>query len=125
MYTAKLLKGYVMQDNHLCAKCDMPMMKYQDSIDCVFCPKEEAKKEGLPPAANTPVVNESNEDKASDLVEPAEAPKTVKKVRVFSSSTDYEHFIPNPHTFILYDLSSALTGGEDRPKSAQRAGQGQ
>lgn len=38
VYTAKILDGYAMQDE-LCTKCDMPMMCYKDSVDCVFCPK--------------------------------------------------------------------------------------
>ena len=36
-YTEKLLKGYQMHVQ-VCSECDMPMMKYEDSVDCVICP---------------------------------------------------------------------------------------
>lgn len=36
-YTEKLLKGYQMH-GQVCSECDMPMMKYEDSVDCVICP---------------------------------------------------------------------------------------
>ncbi|KAL3789656.1 hypothetical protein ACHAW5_002373 [Stephanodiscus triporus] len=44
-YTAKLLDGYHMH-SQICSECDMPMMKYEDSVTCVICPpkvKEVAK----------------------------------------------------------------------------------
>ena len=36
-YTAKLLDGYHMH-SQTCSECDMPMMKYEDSVSCVICP---------------------------------------------------------------------------------------
>mmetsp|Transcript_16637 Transcript_16637/g.36130 ORF Transcript_16637/g.36130 Transcript_16637/m.36130 type:complete len:379 (-) Transcript_16637:81-1217(-) len=48
VYTSKILVGYTMHDQ-LCSKCDMPMMKYEDSIECVFC-RKEAKEEASEPA---------------------------------------------------------------------------
>ncbi|KAL7546880.1 hypothetical protein ACHAWF_016723 [Thalassiosira exigua] len=40
VYASKILGGYDVMHNQLCMKCDMPMMKYKGSVDCVFCPAE-------------------------------------------------------------------------------------
>jgi len=40
-YTAKILAGSTMQDQ-LCSKCDMPMMKCEDVVGCIFCDIEVA-----------------------------------------------------------------------------------
>ena len=39
-YTSKLLSGYAMHDEQ-CSKCDMPMMKMNEKVECIFCPEEE------------------------------------------------------------------------------------
>ena len=43
-YTTKLLSGYAMHDEQ-CNKCDMPMMKINDTVECIFCPEEEEDTE--------------------------------------------------------------------------------
>ena len=43
-YTTKLLSGYTMHDEQ-CSKCDMPMMKINDTVECIFCPEEEEDTE--------------------------------------------------------------------------------
>ena len=43
-YTTKLLSGYTMHDEQ-CSKCDMPMMKINDTVECIFCPEEEEDSE--------------------------------------------------------------------------------
>ena len=42
VYTEKLLKGYQMH-GQVCSECEMPMMKYEDSVDCVICPPKVMK----------------------------------------------------------------------------------
>jgi len=79
VYTAKILGGYIMHDE-LCKKCDMPMMKCNDLVECVFCQKEEEKEDEqvvMP-------VTKAKEDDSDDIVE---APEPLKEVRLrFSMS---------------------------------------
>ena len=78
-----------MQDQ-LCSECDMPVMKYKDLIECVFCPKEvkeeisEPVKDEVREAAKSDTVLEEKQDPTvmnnGVSVKPAEAPKPVKEV---------------------------------------------
>ncbi len=49
--------------DQLCSKCDMPMMKYEDSIECVFC-RKETKEE-----ASEPTQGEVKEEVRSNVDE--------------------------------------------------------
>ena len=75
VYTAKILGGYIMHDE-LCKDCDMPMMKCNDLVGCVFCQKEEENDEQV----DMPVTKakEEKEDDSDDIVE---APEPLKEVR--------------------------------------------
>ena len=76
VYTAKILGGYTMHDE-LCKECDMPMMKCNDLVECVFCQKEEEKKDEQ---VDMPVTKEEKKDDDSDDI--VEAPtRPVKEVR--------------------------------------------
>ena len=76
VYTAKILGGYIMHDE-LCKNCDMPMMKYNDLVECVFCQKEEKKDEQVDMLVT--IEDEKEKDDSSDAI--VEAPEPLKEVR--------------------------------------------
>ena len=63
--------------DELCKECDMPMMTCNDLVECVFCQKEEEKKDEQ---LDMPVIKEEKKDDDSDDI--VEAPtRPVKEVR--------------------------------------------
>ena len=78
VYTAKILGGYIMHDE-LCKNCDMPMMKCNDLVECVFCQKEEEEKDEQ---VDTPLTKakEEKEDDSDDIVEDPEPLKEVRSL---------------------------------------------
>jgi len=76
VYTAKILGGYIMHDE-LCKDCDMPMMKCNDLVECVFCQKEE-EEEDEQVDMHVTKAKEEKEDDSDDIVE---APEPLKEVR--------------------------------------------
>mmetsp|Transcript_57648 Transcript_57648/g.122309 ORF Transcript_57648/g.122309 Transcript_57648/m.122309 type:complete len:972 (+) Transcript_57648:198-3113(+) len=91
VYTAKILSGYVMQDQ-LCSKCDMPMMKHKDSVECVFCPKEveheasELVQDGTNEAVKSDIVVGKNEDHIKAIVAAAKLVEKTGQVKKLSQA---------------------------------------
>jgi len=75
-YTAKILGGYTMHDE-LCKECDMPMMKCNDLVECVFCQKEDEQEKDE--QVDMPVTK-AKEEKEDDSGE-TKAPEPLKEVR--------------------------------------------
>ena len=76
-------KGYTLHEK-LCSKCDMPMMKCNNVIECVICPKEVPMKEEAKEEVKS---SESSEMDSALTVPDAEAPKTdtTVSIHIFSS----------------------------------------
>lgn len=94
--------------DQLCSKCDMPMMKNNDSVDCVFCPKkvkqeisELIKEVAKSDTTHAKKKQDSKKEAAAMNTEasdkPSEVPKPAHKVMsilVYGSLFSYE---VNPH----------------------------
>ena len=87
-YTTKLLSGYAMHDEQ-CNKCDMPMMKINDTVECIFCPEEE-------------------EDTESDVEEEEDAPVVEAPLKEVSFSFLYfiMQLIWDEHSTILTSIKN-------------------
>lgn len=88
-YAAKMLAGYTMQDQ-LCSMCDMPMMRYKDSVECVVCPKHAEKEKLVPVMNEKEIAADGGTSNMIAIIKPSELQKPVKQV---SSSAIFEHIL--------------------------------
>ena len=62
--------------DELCKDCDMPMMKCNDLVECVFCQRGEEEKD-----EQVDMLVTKEDEKEIGCDDTGEAPKTVKEVR--------------------------------------------